>query len=171
MIDKTELLRMIMENNPGLSPNAILEQYDIYLKGLDNVHAGSFISSTAVTVENVEMLEQSSKNTASAKGAKTSLTCGYTKRHLTIKPEDAIGDDTIACCICGKTYKTLTERHLAIHNGLTREGYLKLCGYSPRQPLMARNHLARMKHNVLKAQLSRKTGEKKTSTSKSLQSR
>ena len=94
--------------------------------------------------------------TLPAKPEKQSLTCGYTKRSLKVKPDEAIQDDAIYCCICGKACQTLTERHLASHNGLSREGYLKLCGYPAGQPLMSRKHLERMQANVLKAQQARK---------------
>ena len=78
------------------------------------------------------------------------------QRYLKVKPANAIQDDKIYCCICGKESLTLTERHLASHNGLTREGYIKLCGYEANQPLMAKKHLERMKANVIKAQQARK---------------
>ncbi len=152
MIDKTELLRMIMQNNQGQSPKFVLEQYNIYLKGLEDVHAGTFINATPMSTEQTETTE-----TQPVKETKASLTCGFTKRNLKIKPEDAIRDDNILCCICGKECKTLTEKHLATHNGITREGYIKLCGYPAKQPLMSKNHLARMKNNVLKAQQARKS--------------
>ncbi|MDE7065621.1 MAG: MucR family transcriptional regulator, partial [Desulfovibrionaceae bacterium] len=73
--------------------------------------------------------------------------------------EEAIQDDKILCCICGKERQALTEKHLMSHNGLTREGYLKLCGYEPGQALMSKAHLNKMKSNVLKAQQARKTGK------------
>ncbi len=152
MIDKTELLRMIMENNPGQSPAFILDQYTVYVKGLNNISGENFL---AQTLDN-ENQELTLENNVDEKQVKPSLTCGYTKRKLKVKPEDAIQRDVIICCICGREGKTLTERHLSTHNGLTREGYLKLCGYDAKQPLMSERHLARMKNNVMKAQEARK---------------
>ncbi len=155
MIDKTELLRMIMENNPGQSPKFVLEQFNVYLKGLDDVHAGTFVSAAPEAVDVVEP--------ALVKEPKSSLTCGYTKRNLKVKPETAIRDDVIICCLCEKEGKTLTEKHLATHNGLTREGYIKLCGYPEKQALRSKNSLARIKNNVLKAQLARKAKKRNES--------
>lgn len=155
MIDNMELLRMIMENNPGQPATFILEQYAVYKAGLTEIN-GRF-SAGSPTSDVADVLAQAELQEAPApKAEKESLTRGYTKRSLKVKPADAIQDDKIYCCVCGKECQTLTERHLASHNGLSREGYLKLCGYASDQPLMSRNHLAKMKANVLKAQKARK---------------
>ena len=156
MIDNMELLRMIMENNPGQPATFILEQYAVYKAGLMEIN-GRFVAGApmAELVEAAAQAEQQETMQA-PKAEKESLTRGYTKRSLKVKPADAIHDDKIICCICGKECQTLTERHLASHNGLTREGYLKLCGYAPTQSLMSNNHLQRMRNNVIKAQKVRK---------------
>ncbi len=159
MIDKTELLRMIMETNPGQNPAFILEQYNSYLKGLTTIHGENFAPAGALCGEGQDCAQEEK---VEEKPTKASLTCGYTKRKLMVKPEEAITRDKITCCICGKEGQTLTERHLATHNGLSREGYLKLCGYPATQALMSERHLARMKSNVLKAQEARKAKKKKT---------
>jgi len=97
-----------------------------------------------------------------ANSGQASLTMGYTKRNLKVKPQDAIKKDTIACCICGKSMTSINARHLASHNGLTKEGYLKLCGYPVDQVLMSLNHLAKMKTQVLKAQKAREKKQKES---------
>ncbi len=158
MIDKTELLRMIMETNQGQSPAYILEQYTTYLKGLTDIHGNNFSAQRNLCVQGSECKQEEKMED---KPAKQSITCGWTKRNLKVKPEDAITEDTITCCLCGKEGKTLTERHLNSHNGLTRQGYLKLCGYPETQILMSGKHLARMKNNVLKAQQARKAKKRK----------
>lgn len=156
MIDNMELLRMIMENNPGQPASFVLDQYAVYKAGLTEIN-GRFSAGTQ-TSEVVDVLAQSGvqESVQTPKKEKESLTRGYTKRSLKVKPADAILDDKIFCCVCGKECQTLTERHLASHDGLSREGYLKLCGYAADQALMSRNHLAKMKANVLKAQKARK---------------
>ncbi len=159
MIDRTELLRMIMETNQGQSPAFILEQYTAYLKGLTGIHGENFAPAGVPCTEGEEC---ASEDKNEEKPVKVSITCGYTKRKLKVKPEDAITRDKITCCICGKEGQTLTERHLATHNGITREGYLKLCGYPATQALMSEKHLARMKTNVMKAQEARKAKKKKS---------
>ncbi len=155
MIDKTELLRMIMETNPGQSPSFVLEQYATYLKGLNGIHSGSCSSALVSVMPDSELSDNANAQDAK-KETKKSLTCGYTKRNLKVKPEQAIANDKISCCICGKEGQTLTTRHLATHNGITPEGYKKLCGYTADTALMSKNHFARMKKNVLKAQEARK---------------
>ncbi len=156
MIDKTELLRMIMENNAGQSPEFIMEQYKTYLNGLEELKTVPACPTVdaGVAVKTEEEVAQDAL--AVRKKNKESLTCGYTKRSLKVKPGEAIQEDKIFCCICGKECQTLTERHLATHNGLSREGYIKLCGYPKDQSLISIRHLARMKSNVMKAQAARK---------------
>ncbi len=155
MIDRTELLRMIMETNPGQSPAYIMEQYAIYLKGLEGIHIASNLSSFGNALPDTEVNEDVKAQNLK-KEIKKSLTCGYTKRNLKVKPEDAITNDKIICCICGKSGQTLTSRHLVTHNGITPEGYKKLCGYDADIPLMSKKHFSLMKKNVILAQEARK---------------
>ena len=54
----------------------------------------------------------------------------YTKRNLVVKPEEAITDDHISCCICGRKMKNLNAKHLASHD-IDMDSYKKLCGYEP----------------------------------------
>ena len=155
MIDNMELLRIVMAHNPGKSPDQILEQYAVYKAGLAAIDAK--FAAGPLTAGDLEAITAAAAGTAApAKPEKVSPTAGYSRRNLKVKPADAIQDDKIFCCICGKESLTLTERHLASHNGLTREGYIKLCGYEANQPLMAKKHLERMKANVIKAQQARK---------------
>lgn len=167
MIDHMALLRMIMENNPGQPPSFILEQYAIYKAGLTEINsrvAGKVVCADVVverqtppeTQEYAPTSTSTSTSIPAPQVERDALLCGYIKRQLKVQPEEAIQDNKIICCICGKECQTLTEKHLSTHNGLTREGYTKLCGYPTGQPLISRNHLAWMKANVLKAQMVRK---------------
>ena len=72
---------------------------------------------------------------------------------------EAITDDTIKCCLCGKERSSLTLRHLATH-GISVEEYKKLCGYAPEQKLMSNNHVEKVRDNVMKAQKARKSSKK-----------
>lgn len=78
----------------------------------------------------------------------------YTKRNLKIKPQDAITDDSIFCCICGLERQNLTAKHIAAH-GLSVAEYKKLCGYAPEQKLMSRRRLAKSREIINKAQQAR----------------
>ena len=78
----------------------------------------------------------------------------FTKRDLVIKPNEAITDEAIKCCLCGKERSSLTLRHLATH-GISVDEYKKLCGYAPGQKLMSNNHAKKVCDNVMKAQQAR----------------
>lgn len=78
----------------------------------------------------------------------------YTKRSLRVKPQDAITDDSIFCCICGMERQTLSAKHIASH-GLTVAEYKKLCGYPEDQKLMSRRQLAKSREIINKAQQAR----------------
>lgn len=64
---------------------------------------------------------------------------------LVVEPKKAIRDKSILCCICGKSGKMLTKRHLAIH-GLTPKEYREKCGYPMTTSLVCKSlSLARSK--------------------------
>lgn len=79
----------------------------------------------------------------------------FSKADLVFDPAEAITDNTITCCLCGKAACSLTSRHLANH-GINVEEYKYLCGYPSEQKLMSRNFEAKMRRNVQRAQLARK---------------
>jgi len=156
-MEQLELLTAIIQSNPGINVDDAWKMYRELITRVYALNSQLKIGDPAAlpaSVGNGQAHEDS-------KAEKASLTGGYTRRSLKIKPQDAIKKDTIACCICGKSMTSINARHLASHNGLTKEGYLKLCGYPANQALMSLNHLAKMKVQVRKAQTAR---EKKQST-------
>lgn len=78
----------------------------------------------------------------------------FSRRDLVCKPEEAIREESITCCLCGKEGSSLTSRHLAQH-GISVEEYKKLCGYADDQKLMSGNFERKMLHNVQRAQQAR----------------
>ena len=54
-----------------------------------------------------------------------------------VGPKKCIEEDKIFCAICRESFKTLTSKHLAQHDGMTSDEYKELCGYSKDTPLMA----------------------------------
>ena len=158
MSENMELLRMIMENNAGQSPSFILKQYAIYKAGLTEINKKC---GTQLTPENMEALAATTDAVTAGKDAKSSPTVGYTKRSLKVNPAEAIQQDKVICCICGAERKTITSSHLATHNGLTREGYLKLCGYPADQKLMSHSYYEKMKKYATKAQEARRSKREK----------
>lgn len=79
----------------------------------------------------------------------------YTKRDLVVKPQAAITDEHIRCCICGQERHILTSRHLAQH-GITVDEYKTLCRYDPKQSLMSNNRIEHARVVIAKAQQARK---------------
>ena len=77
-----------------------------------------------------------------------------TRRNLVCKPEEAITDDSITCCVCGRKVKSITSKHLAAH-GMSVEEYKKVCGYAPEQKLMSNVYAAKMVANIKAAQEAR----------------
>ena len=152
-MEELELMTAILGSNPGIN---VEDAWKMYRELVTRVHA---LNSQLRVGEPVSLSGSASDGQVpeDAKPAKESLTKGYTRRSLKVKPQDAIKKDSISCCICGKSMSSINARHLASHNGLTKEGYLKLCGYPADQALMSQNHLSKMKAQVVKAQKARMT--------------
>jgi predicted transcriptional regulator len=150
-MEELELMKAIIESNPGIN---IEDAWKVYSELVTRVHN---LNSRLKTGEGAQQAESGAeaRATEAAKSGTESITRGYTRRHLKVKPQDAVAKDYIACCICGKTMNTINARHLASHNGLTKEGYLKLCDYPADKVLMSDNHLAKMQAQVRKAQKAR----------------
>ena len=157
-MEQLELMTAIIESNPGIS---VEDAWKMYRELVTRAHALDSQLRTGEAGAQAETVSDG-KTPEESKPVNESLTRGYTRRSLKVKPQDAIQKDTIVCCICGKTMVSINARHLASHNGLTKEGYLKLCGYPADQALMSLNHLAKMQAQVVKAQKAR---EKKQSES------
>ena len=64
-----------------------------------------------------------------------------------IDPKNAIREKSVICCECGKSFKVLTKRHLAIH-GLTPEQYREKYGYKKGTSLVAKS-LARSRRKTM----------------------
>ena len=156
-MEDMDLMTAIIKSNPGIN---VEDAWKMYRELVTRVH----VLNSQLKLGEQEPLPEAVGNVQAPEGAKTvkeSLTRGYTRRSLKVKPQDAIQKDSIICCICGKKMNSINARHLASHNGLTKEGYLKLCDYPADQVLMSLNHLAKMQAQVLKAQKARekKKGE------------
>ena len=55
-----------------------------------------------------------------------------------VDPKKAIREKSVVCLECGKTFKVLTKKHLAIHD-LTPMQYKEKWGYKKRAALIARS--------------------------------
>lgn len=78
----------------------------------------------------------------------------YTRRDLKVKPQNAITEECVICCLCGAQRQSLTATHLATHD-ISVEEYKKLCGYAPNQKLMSGRRLAKSKEIIGRAQKAR----------------
>ena len=155
-MEELELMTAIIESNPGIN---VEDAWKMYRELVTRVHT----LNSQLKLGDPESFSDAPGDGQASEGAKSvkeSLTRGFTRRSLKVKPQDAIKKDSITCCICGKSMSSINARHLASHNGLTKEGYLKLCDYPADQVLMSLNHLAKMQNQVRKAQKAR---EKKQS--------
>lgn len=128
----------------------IMEQYEKAKKL--NIEIEKRQSSQTVSVESSSeiddvVIEPSPKGEAIPKKK-------YTKRSLLVKPQEAITDKYIKCCICGEERSTLTSKHLAKHE-ISVEEYKALCGYDKKQPLMSNSHAEQAKVIIAKAQQAR----------------
>ncbi len=152
MISDAELLKLVMDRYPEQPVPFLIEQFTLMKAGLiqaNNKLAGmdsEALSESLCCEEEVQKEKNISEPSAPKKK--------YTRRNLVVKPEEAISEQEIACCICGKTFQNLTTKHIQSHD-LTVEEYKKLCGYGPEQKLISSKLLNKLQANVLKAQQAR----------------
>lgn len=64
------------------------------------------------------------------------------------EPSKAIKEKSVTCCVCGKTFKILTQKHLATH-GLTPSEYREKYGFKKNQPLVCKS-LQRQRRKKMK---------------------
>ena len=152
MISDTELLKLVMERYPEQPTAFILEQFTVLKAGLiqanNKLAAMDMDEIVCEPVNAEEPLAETEEAPAAAPKKK------FTKRSLVIRPEEAIGENLVQCCLCGRTFQNLTAKHLLSH-GISVEDYKKLCGYTPEQKLISQNLLIKLQENVQKAQRSR----------------
>lgn len=81
------------------------------------------------------------------------------KQEPPVDPKRAIRDKSIVCLECGRTFKTLSKKHLESH-GLTADQYREKWGYKKRAPLSCRE-TAKARSDRMKAmKLWTRTGKK-----------
>ena len=61
-----------------------------------------------------------------------------TESHEQMNPQDSIQRNRVICLVCGKEFKLLSNRHLALHNMTSRDYKLKY-GLPLRQALSAKS--------------------------------
>ena len=152
MISDAELLKLVMERYPEQPTPFIIEQFTVLKAGLiqanNKLAAMDMEEPVCEQVIIEEPMPEAAEAAPSAAPKKK-----FTKRSLVVRPEEAIGDDVVQCCLCGRGFQNLTAKHLLSH-GISVDEYKKLCGYVPEQKLICKNLLEKLQENVQKAQRS-----------------
>ncbi|KAB1441238.1 MucR family transcriptional regulator [Pseudodesulfovibrio senegalensis] len=80
---------------------------------------------------------------------------------MACEPQKAIREKSIICCVCGKSFKILTKKHLASHD-LTPAEYREKFGYKKNFPLVCKSlqRERRKKMKEMKLWTKRKTNKK-----------
>jgi predicted transcriptional regulator len=55
-----------------------------------------------------------------------------------IEAKKAIKEKSVVCVVCGKSFKLLTKKHLALH-GFNAKSYREHCGYKKGTPLVCKS--------------------------------
>lgn len=74
-------------------------------------------------------------------------------------PQKAIREKSIICCVCGKSFKILTKKHLASHD-LTPEEYREKFGYKKKLPLVCKSLQRERRKKMKEMKLWTKRGKK-----------
>lgn len=157
MINDTELLKLVMDRYPEQPLPFLIDQFTVMKAGLiqaNNRLAGLEQETGGDPAYPSEGMPKEESFPESVTPRKR-----YTKRSLVVKPEEAISEEEITCCICGKSFQNLTTKHIQSHD-LSVEEYKKLCGYAPDQKLISSKLLSKLHSNVLKAQQARERNKK-----------
>ena len=157
MISDAELLKLVMDRYPEQPVPFLIDQFTVMKAGLiqaNNRLAGNEFETIPESLCICDELPREGVVEEPSVPKKR-----YTKRNLVVRPEEAISEEEITCCICGKSFQNLTAKHIHSHD-LTVEEYKKLCGYPPEQRLISSKLLNKLQSNVLKAQQAREKKQK-----------
>ncbi len=82
------------------------------------------------------------------------------EEHFAVDPKKAIREKSVLCCVCGKSFKILTKKHLASHD-LTTDEYREKFGYKKKLPLVCKSLQRERRKKMKEMQLWTKRGKKK----------
>ena len=153
MLDDKDIFNAVFSRNPNEPIEVIMHEYE-KARSM-NAEIEKRLSGCSCDIVNAEQI--SAEASEPQKERKR-----YTRRMLKVKPEEAIGEDIIRCCICGKEGQIITAKHLEKH-GISVEDYKRLCRYPSDQMLMSKNRERFTRELVVRAQEARKAksdGEK-----------
>jgi predicted transcriptional regulator len=78
----------------------------------------------------------------------------------TCDPAKCVREKTISCCVCGKSFKIITKKHLASH-GLTAPEYREKFGYKKGMPLVCKSLQRDRRKKMKEMELWKKRGKNK----------
>ena len=116
------LLKSIMDNYPGIGPDAVLSMLEKLLIGQNKIKTSLLLSGGV-----------SDGSPAQAGGGNQP---DGAKSPAGVDPKMAIQEDYVQCCECGAKMKMLGDAHLAKH-GLNKTSYLLKYGYAPKTALVS----------------------------------
>jgi predicted transcriptional regulator len=79
---------------------------------------------------------------------------------LACDPQKSVREKSIICCVCGKSFKILTKKHLASH-GMTPAEYRDKFGYKKNSPLVCKSLQRERRKKMKEMKLWTKRGKKK----------
>lgn len=79
---------------------------------------------------------------------------------MACEPQKAIREKSIICCVCGKSFKILTKKHLASHE-LSPIEYREKFGYKKNFPLVCKSLQRERRKKMKEMKLWTKRGKKK----------
>ena len=110
MISDAELLKLVMERYPEQPTPFIIEQFTVLKAGLiqanNKLAAMDMEEPVCEQVIIEEPMPEAAEAAPSAAPKKK-----FTKRSLVVRPEEAIGDDVVQCCLCGRGFQNLTAKN------------------------------------------------------------
>ena len=105
---------------------------DSMQQAIELVKAQSFVR--AMNEDEMEAMIRTLSATLKKLNSSDGCTCFSAEN---IAPEHSIREKTITCMECGKTFRFITRKHLALH-GLDADSYRKKWGLKPGTPLACR---------------------------------
>lgn len=82
------------------------------------------------------------------------------EEEFAIDPKKAIREKSVLCCVCGKSFKILTKKHLASHD-LTTDEYREKFGYKKKMPLVCKSLQRERRKKMKEMKLWTKRGKSK----------
>ncbi|BAH73642.1 MucR family transcriptional regulator [Solidesulfovibrio magneticus] len=116
------LLKSILDNYPGINPDAALVMLEKLLIGQNMIKTSLLLSGG---VPSGSPAQAGSGNQPDG-----------VKSPAGVDPKMAIQEDYVQCCECGAKMKMLGDAHLAKH-GLNKTSYLLKYGYAPKTALVS----------------------------------